>query len=270
MNNISILFRNVGNKFFSELDYAKKIFNVYENLTCIPDGSLVIGRYSVLPFYKEVYNNLFYKKCELINNISQHNYISKFWYYLDIEKYTFKTWFKLEDIPEEMKQKRLVIKGETNSKKFLWKEKMLAENFKHAVEIAVDLKNDYFFENQDLIFREFVPLQTFEIGLHDLPFCNEWRIFFLNGKYVNHGFYWTIAEHYQDAKLMFEDDFEKTGLPFAIDVSKLINVPFYAMDIAKTENGKWIVVELNDGQMSGLCDINPIDFYNSLFDILSC
>ena len=267
MKNI-ILFRNVGKKFFSELETAKKIFDVYENMTMIPNNSLVIGRYSVLPFYLENWNNLSFKNCKLINDPQHHNYISKFWYYHDIEDYTFKSWFRLEDIPLDMRNQRIVVKGETNSKKFLWKDKMLAKDFSHAVEIANDLRNDYFFEYQDLIFRQYVPLQTFEVGMHDLPFSNEWRIFFLNGQYVSHGFYWTIADQYENAKNQYEEDFKQNGLQFALEVSKLIRVPFYAMDIAKTEKGDWVVVEINDGQMSGLCDINQQKFYSSLCKVL--
>lgn len=259
-----ILFRNLGGKFSSELEAAKKYFDVYEFITEIPEDSSVIGRYSVLPFYSEVNKNLYINNSQLINNIQNHNYIAKFLYYYDIEKYTFKTWFKLEDIPADMRDQKIIVKGETNSKKFLWNEKMLAVNFEHAVKIANDIRNDSFFECQDLVFRQYLPLETFEVGLHGLPFSNEWRIFFLNGHCVNYGFYWTIADKYIEAKNNYEEDFKHYGLPFAKKVSRLIKVPFFAMDIAKTENGNWIIVEINDGQMSGLCDIPEENFYRFL------
>jgi hypothetical protein len=82
-----ILFRNLGGKFSSELEAAKKYFDVYECITEIPEDSSVIGRYSVLPFYAEVDKNLYISNSQLINNIQNHNYIAKFLYYYDIEKY---------------------------------------------------------------------------------------------------------------------------------------------------------------------------------------
>lgn len=36
------------------------------------------------------------------------------------------------------------------------------------------------------------------------------------------------------------------------------------MDIAQKEDGGWVVVELNDGSMSGLSCIDPDELYNNL------
>jgi hypothetical protein len=41
-------------------------------------------------------------------------------------------------------------------------------------------------------------------------------------------------------------------------------VNFFVMDIAKTQSGDWIVVELNDGQMSGLSENDPNVLYKNL------
>ena len=39
---------------------------------------------------------------------------------------------------------------------------------------------------------------------------------------------------------------------------------FYVVDIAKTQSGEWIVIELNDGQMSGLSCNDPKLLYSRL------
>jgi len=39
---------------------------------------------------------------------------------------------------------------------------------------------------------------------------------------------------------------------------------FYVIDVAKTQSGEWIVIELNDGQFSGLSAIDPNDLYMNL------
>ena len=41
-----------------------------------------------------------------------------------------------------------------------------------------------------------------------------------------------------------------------------------AIDVAQTESGEWIVVELNDGQMSGLSENNPEVLYKNLTTVL--
>jgi len=45
-------------------------------------------------------------------------------------------------------------------------------------------------------------------------------------------------------------------------------VRFFVIDVARTAEGKWIVVELNDGQQSGLSAIKPDDLYKNLKDSL--
>jgi glutathione synthase/RimK-type ligase-like ATP-grasp enzyme len=42
-------------------------------------------------------------------------------------------------------------------------------------------------------------------------------------------------------------------------------VSFYAIDVAETESGDWVVIEINDGQMSGLSCNSPKDLYFNLF-----
>jgi hypothetical protein len=39
---------------------------------------------------------------------------------------------------------------------------------------------------------------------------------------------------------------------------------YYVIDVAKTAAGKWILIELNDGQMSGLSDNDPDVLYSNL------
>ena len=76
-------------------------------------------------------------------------------------------------------------------------------------------------------------------------------------------FDWGIAEN-TDIKL---DD---EGYEFAKKVGRIAAdyVNFYVLDIAQKENGDWVLIEVNDGQMSGLSEIDPHELYSNLKKLL--
>jgi len=96
-----------------------------------------------------------------------------------------------------------------------------------------------------------------------MPMTNEWRCFFYKGKLIDYGYYWSILD---DLTKINEKDFEETGLFFAHSAAQIIKnyTNFYVLDIAKDITGKWWVVEVNDGQMSGLSTIPIERFYYNL------
>lgn len=250
-----ILFRK-GLTSNEEIESAKKAgFDISFSRMPLQDN-LVIGRYSVLPLFKELEEDLKYNNSELINNHFMHDYIASFDYYQDISKYTFPTWFTLQDIPEN--EAPFVVKGQTNSKKHEWKTKMFAQTKKDAINISLDLKNDSLFYDQDIVIRKFIELESVDIGINGMNFANEWRLFFYKDKLLAKGFYWVTTD--------LRGTLEQAGLDMAQEVANIVKdrVNFFVIDIAKTKSGKWIVVELNDGQQSGLSDVNPDELYTNL------
>ena len=54
-----------------------------------------------------------------------------------------------------------------------------------------------------------------------------------------------------------------------IKLAKKIDSNFFTMDIAKKKNGKWIIMELGDGQVAGLPDnADTFEFYYNLINIV--
>lgn len=237
-----------------EFEIAKNYFNVVESRMEIKD-SLVIPRYSALPFYKELENDLEYYNSKLINSYKQHKYIADFEYYNNIEDLTPKTYFKLDEVPDGGPY---VVKGKTNSRKFDWNTMMFAKDRRRAIEIACDLRKDSMIQQQDVIVREYVPLKKLDEGVNGLPFSNEWRFFCLGNNILSLGFYWTISETI--------GEMDNIGFGLVEEVIKRVKdkVNFFVVDIAEKENGGWIVVELNDGSMSGLSNNDPNLLYNNL------
>ena len=52
-------------------------------------------------------------------------------------------------------------------------------------------------------------------------------------------------------------------------VARVLPSRFFSMDIAETAAGGWIVMEVGDGQVSGLPEsIDPMTFYSRLVELL--
>lgn len=241
-----------------EFDVAKKYFPVYEYRSEVPAESLVIGRYSTLPFYKELEVDLLNNNSKLINSFQQYNWIANFEWYEALRDYTFQTWFRAQDLPDD--GTKFVVKGRTNSRKHEWNRLMFAENKQRAIEIMLALNEDSLIAPQGVVFRKYEPLVTYEIGNNGLPFTNEFRFYFYKGSVVSYGYYWTMAQN-------IERKLSDKGLQFACEIGKIVAEysNFYVIDIAEKASGGWVVVEINDAQMGGLSEIKPDDFYSTLY-----
>jgi hypothetical protein len=252
-----LLFRNYSwNK--EEREIASQYFDITNSRVNLSDR-LVIGRFSVLPFYNELQNDFKLQNSQLVNSLLEHQYIANFDYYEDIRKYTFKTYFDITKIPDNTE---LFIKGRTNSKKHLGFNKTRASNKKEAIDIYFKLLEDPEFEQQGIIFREFENLMVHEkSSISEHHFYHEWRFFFYQGNLLDYGYYWVNAEN-----ILNKDKLSQDGLDFAYKISEIVKdfTNFYVIDIGLTQNGEWRVIELNDGQQSGLSGCDPQVVYSNL------
>jgi hypothetical protein len=256
---------NIASKYFDcitsrcQLDFPK--LNIAITTTRYQG---VLGRYSVLPYYQEVNYDLGFFRHELINSPKQHKYIADFLWYNDVIEHTPQTWF--HDLSQCDHDGPFVVKGKTNSKKNQWATKMFARDRKEALLIASELMSDDNIAQQGVIFREFVPLKTLEVGVGGMRFSNEWRFFFYKNKIIDYGYYWEIAEE----DTINRAQMTAAGLDFVNKIANIISehVPFFVLDIAQKEDSDdWILVEVNDGQMSGLQCIDPEQFYCNLVNV---
>ena len=247
----------------NEIAIAKKYFSVVENRVKIND-SFVIGRYSVLPYYKELEDDLRYNRSILINSYKQHCWIANFEYYEQLKDYTFETVHE-KDFYKWNYDGPMVVKGLTNSRKYQWNTHMYAKNRQDALKVASELHNDYFIGYQNLIYRKYEPLKTFEIGINDIRFTNEWRFFFYRDQEISRGYYWSTADEPELGYI------NQNGIDFAQKCAKICSdfVDFFALDIAEKENGEWVLVEINDGQQSGLSENDPDLLYSNLKKVLN-
>lgn len=255
-----IYFRARGLELENELETARKYFPVVRYRSDVPPNSLVIGRYSVLPEIDELAYDLAKNGSILINPPRQHRWISGFIDYYEIfQDITPRSW-REHEMPYCTHPGPFVLKGATNSRKHLWKTHMYAETKKDAFDVASRLAQDELIGPQGIIYREYVPLVTYEYGLYNLPYTNEWRFFAYKGQILSYGYYWVSASR-PDLGVMDGD-----GLDLANWIATVAceHVDFVCFDIAQKQDGGWILIELNDPQMSGLSNNDPDKFYSAL------
>jgi len=246
-----------------ELTIARRYFPVYTQRTDCPRNSQVIGRYSVLPYYMELEQDLYRLNSCLVNSYTMHRWIADFDYYSVLQQYTPKTWFDWEFHKCRLKGP-FIVKGRTNSRKYNWNTDMFAKDKRTALEIGTRLASNEFIGPQGIIYRQYIPLKIFEIGLHGLPFANEWRFFYYRNHQLSYGYYWSNADCIQE-KISLE------GIEFAQTIANIVApyVTFFVLDIAEKADGGWILIEINDAQMSGLSENNPDVLYKNLEEKLN-
>lgn len=244
-----------------ELDVAIQHVEVTTRRTSIESGSLVICRYSALPFYRELCDDVRALGSTMLTSYRDHQYCATVMdWYGDLEGLTPRTWFRLEDVPPNIP---VVLKGSTNSRKDKWDTHMFAPTQDKRVEVYLRLMEDSFIAAQDLVIREYVPLKQYGVGIRNLPITKEFRFFVLDGRVVTCGYYW--SECWDD----LDDKPDAAEVPQSLlnEVIARVPVRFFVVDIGQTESGEWIVIEINDAQMSGLSMCNPDLLYKALSEL---
>lgn len=256
----TILFRP-GLDEAGELDACCDHFFAVTSRAYIPEGSFVVGRYSVLPHYQELERDLQARSQVLVNSYRAHRYVADLanWYE-DFADVTPRTWFRPSDVPMDHPGP-FVLKGATNSRKHLWDTHMYAPARSDVMTVWGRLADDSLIGDQGIYVREYEPLERVDEGVRGLPITVEYRFFALQGKVLAGGWYWSNFE-----------DLEPTSTQrihahnFARGIAERVGnkCPFVVIDVARRDDGEWRLVELNDGQMSGLSCVDPEELYSNL------
>ena len=235
-------------------------------------GDVCIPRYSALPYYEEQERDMRCVGASMLNTKREHDYCADLLSYAeDLGSLTPKTWASPSGVSQE-EPGAFVLKGATNSKKFLWSSHMYAADRKAVIEVYSRLLDDTMICQQPIYVRRYVPLHCFQRSLWDLPITREFRFFVLDGTILSGGYYW--ASHYEelldrgcDPTLLDPAQVPADFLQEAISRIK-DRVRFFAIDVAEKFEGGWIVIEVNDGQQSGLSMNDPVTLYANLKRVL--
>lgn len=155
----------------------------------------------------------------------------------------------------------LVVKDFVKSQKHYWDTACFIpsasdkEKVKSVINRFLELQGSDL--NVGLVIREFVELNDLAIHTKSgMPLKQEYRLFFLKGHLVECYDYWEEGDYFEK---------EKPPLEFFESIAKNIRSNFFSMDVAKTKEGKWIIIELGDGQVAGLPEnADTIQFYKAI------
>lgn len=249
-----------------EREAANRYFRCTNSRVQVESGDLVVARYSALPYYNELEHDLKLRGASLINTYDMHCFVADMdrWANGKLSGMTPKTWTTPSSVEGAGP---FVLKGQTNSRKHLWDTHMYAKDRKAMMEVYCRLLDDSLISTQEIYIREYVPLVNLMTGFNGLPISKEFRFFCCYGKVLCGGFYW--SSHVADLSVV--PSIAEVPMDFLHEAADLIKdeVNFFAIDVAEKQEGGWTVVEVNDGQMSGLSENDPDTLYTALRDVTS-
>jgi hypothetical protein len=249
------------------MEVAAQYFPVINHRTLVCHDDLVICRHSATPFYHELCADIRNMGGEPLQPYHDHNYIADFhWYDVPtIRENTPRSWTD-RDFYACPYDGPFVVKGRCKSLKFEWNTKMFAYRKYDAVKIGNELMKDPDIGREGVVYRMYEPLKTYEIGLNGLRFTNEWRFFFYKQHMLSYGYYWSIAQNIPD-----KSELPSEAVNFAQMLANSLKnyVTFFVLDIAQKESGSWTLIEVNDGQCSGLSECDPHELYSNLKKVLN-
>lgn len=152
-----------------------------------------------------------------------------------------------------------IVKDYVKSRKHEWYDACFIDNIADKINAERIIKNFVERQSSDLVggvvLRQFEKLKS--IGFHEksgMPISEEYRVFAFAGRTMIIDDYWQ-----ENQKVSFYDE-ERNWIEATV---KKLKSNFVTIDIARREDGKLIIMELGDGQVSGLQQINPADFYRA-------
>ncbi|MHA6533686.1 ATP-grasp domain-containing protein [Paenibacillus sp. BAC0078] len=225
--------------------------------------------------YEKLYHALQQKNAVLINSPSEYKNGHYFPYsYEAIQKATPQSiWLEIEELSngfdalfEKIRifdNKPVIVKDYVKSRKHEWEESCFIPDASDKERVQMVIRN--FIDrqgtelNSGIVIREFIQLeQLTEHPKSGMPLSKEYRLFFLRHKLIQCTEYWDEAVYQQG--ILKLDSFTELAMGVASQ--------FFTMDIAKTTSGEWTVIEIGDGQVSGLpSHANLEQFYNSISEL---
>ena len=230
----------------------------------IPPGAVVVPRFRAIPFGADLEQEVRLQAATLINSYGQHRFAADLGQWAPVlGELTPTTWSSVADIPAEVTGP-FIVKGETNSRRQCWTTHCFAPDRAALEPTLANLQDDALIGHQHLYIRRYVPLHELLVDWAGMPISEEYRVFMLDGVELARGFYW--ANQLPNlTPAGFVPQPESVPADLLAEVGRLLvgHIRFVAVDLARTATDDWIVIEINDGSMAGLCDVDATALWSS-------
>ena len=105
-----------------------------------------------------------------------------------------------------------------------------------------------------VVLREYLPLKL--TGLHEtsgMPLAEEVRVFCYQHQPLAQLAYWSGQQRVDNS------DYQHL-----LEACQVIDNDFFSVDLALQADGRWVIIEIGDGQVSGLQGLDPALVYDAL------
>jgi len=211
--------------------------------------------------YMEFYNQLFAKGIRLINSPSEYDTCHLFPnIYSDIKPYTpkclyYKHGTKINWEMINVSFKKFMIKDYVKSAKNLsipmfYETPVNCDEMNKYIEMFIKQRGEFY--TGGIVIKEYVDLKKY-FGM----FTNEFRAFYMWGYLLSLSPNSNQPETCETVPIDFVNKFST------------LKSNFYTVDFAELSNGQWIIIEVGDGQVSGVSTgLEYKDFYQDLLSSL--
>jgi hypothetical protein len=227
----------------------------------------VIARIGADSNYPELYSALASEGIDLIHTPEQHQKCSELpqWYPVLHDLTPKSVWFSERPAVEQITQEfefPIFLKGARQTSKH-HKKLSIIDDGQALSEALAEYARDPMLWWQPVVCREDVKLRAVGSDNADkIPASFEFRTFWWKGQLVGAGRYWFEAPNYEwSAKEELE------ALSIAQEAANRLKIPFLVVDVAQRVDGKWIVIEVNDGQESGYAGNSPFKLWSNILNI---
>jgi len=233
------------------------------------DEVTAVGRFGAVGDYDGIFAGLLDLGVRLIHALGQHHLCSELplWYpYL--EGLTPESWW-FDQPPDAETAGRLAgwplfLKGSRKTSRHQAKHSIIAneEEYRAAAEYFCA---DAMLRDQQAVIRRFERLQPVAAEMGEkIPASYEFRTFWWRGKLVGAGPYFSSFARYDWT------DHERTeALALAEEAARRMNLPFVGVDVAKCQDGRWTVIEINDAQECGYTGVPRLPMWQRIVEIES-
>lgn len=186
------------------------------------------------------------------------------WYSSLVDLTPRSLWFEHFPTVEEVERHfrwPVFIKGQRQTNRHR-ADQCVIRNPDHLLRLQAQWRGEPILAWQRVVCREFIPLRPVAIPAPgNLQRSFEFRTFCWHGRCVGIGPYW-IGESYA-----LSNDERQSAVELAETAARRMALPFLVVDVAQARDGRWWVIEINDGQDSGYAGVNPMLMWRNVLDI---